>query len=99
MALHLSRWDVVAHLKTDDDIAAYYTACIAEGDAALTAAALRAIARAWGMPQVVIEVCPDTGLFRGCIPGYPQVCGQDKLLAELRERLRHLLSSMPGRDH
>ena len=56
----LKKWDVVEHLKTEDDMALYFEACLAEGDAALIAAALGDIAKARGMTQVA----RDTGLSR-----------------------------------
>ena len=54
------RWDVVEHLKTEADRAAYLDAALEEGDATLVAAALGDIARARGMA----EVARKTGLGR-----------------------------------
>ena len=45
-------WDPADHLKTDEDMAAYVEAALAEGDPALVAAVLGDIARAKGMTQV-----------------------------------------------
>ena len=58
----LSRWDVVDHLKTDEDMALYLDACVEEdeGDGRLIRAALGDIARARGMTQLA----KDTGLAR-----------------------------------
>ena len=53
-------WDVVEHLKTEEDMAAYLEATLEEGDPALIAAALGDIARAKGMTQISRE----TGLGR-----------------------------------
>jgi probable addiction module antidote protein len=53
-------WDVVEHLESDEDIAAYLEAALEEGDPALVAAALGDIARAKGMTQLA----RDTGLGR-----------------------------------
>jgi probable addiction module antidote protein len=53
-------WDVVEHLETDEDMAAYLEAALEEGDPALVAAALGDIARAKGMAQIARE----TGLGR-----------------------------------
>ena len=60
--IKLSRWDSARHLKTDDDMAAYLDACLAEAgdDAAFIAHALGVIARAKGMSQLA----RDTGLGR-----------------------------------
>lgn len=57
-----SRWDVVDHLETEEDIAAYFEACLEEGgdDPSFIAAALGDIARARGMTQLA----KDTGLTR-----------------------------------
>jgi probable addiction module antidote protein len=58
----LSRWDVVDHLKTDEDMALYLDACVEEdeGDGRLIRAALGDIARVRGMTQLA----KDTGLAR-----------------------------------
>jgi probable addiction module antidote protein len=52
-------WDVVDHLKTDEDIAHYLEAVFEDGDPALVAAALD-VARVKGMSQVA----RDAGLGR-----------------------------------
>lgn len=56
----LRKWDVVDHLKTEEDMALYLEACFEEDDPALVAAALGDIARARGMSQLA----RDTGLTR-----------------------------------
>lgn len=53
-------WDVVEHLQTEEDMAAYLEAALEDGDAHLVAAALGDIARAKGMTQVA----QDAGLGR-----------------------------------
>ncbi|MET1084140.1 MAG: addiction module antidote protein [Burkholderiales bacterium] len=53
-------WDVVEHLETEEDMAAYLEAALEDGDPALIAAALGDIARAKGMTQIARE----TGLGR-----------------------------------
>ena len=57
-----SRYDVAEHLRTPEEMAAYFEACFeeAEGDAAFIAKALGDIARAKGMAQVA----RDAGLSR-----------------------------------
>jgi len=60
MGVKLTKWDVVKHLQTEDDMIGYLDACLAENDPALIAAALGDIARARGMTQVA----HDTGLSR-----------------------------------
>ncbi len=56
----LTKWDPAENLNTDEDIAAYLTAALEEGDAKLVAAALGDIARAKGMSKVA----RDSGLAR-----------------------------------
>lgn len=60
--LKLRPWDSAEHLKTDEDIALYFEACVEEdpGDGSLIRAALGDIARARGMTQLARE----TGLAR-----------------------------------
>lgn len=58
----LRKWDIVEHLKTEEDMVLYLQACMDEAgdDAAFIAAALGDIARARGMSQLA----RDTGLGR-----------------------------------
>ena len=44
MGIKLTKWDVVEHLQTDQDMIGYFDACLADGDPALIAAALGDIA-------------------------------------------------------
>ena len=53
-------WDAAEHLETEEDMTAYWEAALEEGDPALVAAALGAIARAKGMS----EIARETGLGR-----------------------------------
>ncbi|WP_116137913.1 addiction module antidote protein [Trinickia diaoshuihuensis] len=55
-------WDSADHLKTEEDIAEYFDACLVEGgdDPAFIAHALGVIARARGMSQVA----RDAGISR-----------------------------------
>ena len=57
-----SRYDVAEHLRTPEEMAAYFEACLeeADGDATFIAKALGDIARAKGMTQIARE----TGLSR-----------------------------------
>lgn len=61
-SIKLRKWDSAEHLKTDEDMALYLEACLAEAgdDAAFIAKALGTIARAKGMTQLARE----TGLGR-----------------------------------
>ena len=60
--LPLRAWDVVEHLKTDEEMVLYLNASLEEdpGDGALVRAALNDIARAKGISQLA----RDTGLTR-----------------------------------
>ncbi|MDP2827864.1 MAG: putative addiction module antidote protein [Sulfuricellaceae bacterium] len=62
MTEKFSRWDAADDLKTEEDIALYFEACIEEdpGDGSLIRAALGDISRARGMTQLA----RDTGLSR-----------------------------------
>ena len=57
-----SRWDAADYLKSDEDVALYFQACVEEdpGDGSLIRAALGDIARARSMTQLA----RDTGLAR-----------------------------------
>jgi len=58
--LHVRKFDVAGYLRTDEDVAAYLEAVIAEGDGRLLAAALGDVARARGMSGIARK----TGLAR-----------------------------------
>lgn len=60
--IKLSKWDVVNHLKSDEDMALYFDAAMEEAgdDAAFIAKVLGDIARTKGMTQLA----KDTGLGR-----------------------------------
>ncbi|MBF0461632.1 MAG: putative addiction module antidote protein [Magnetococcales bacterium] len=55
-----SRYDTAEYLKTEEEMALYLDACLAEGEPALVAHALGVIARARGMSQLA----RDTGISR-----------------------------------
>lgn len=62
MTEKFSRWDPADDLKSEEDIALYFEACVGDdpGDGSLVRAALGDIARARGMSQLA----RDTGLAR-----------------------------------
>ncbi len=60
MTLQTQPWDIVQHLETEEDMAAYLEAALEDGDSSFIAAALGDIARAKGMTQIA----KDTGLGR-----------------------------------
>ena len=53
-------WDAAEHLKSEEDMVAYFDAALEEGDPRLIAAALGDIARAKSM----VQLAKDTGLSR-----------------------------------
>ena len=55
-----AQWDTAEFLTSEEDIIAYLSAALEEGDPALTATALGNIARARGMTQLA----KDTGITR-----------------------------------
>ena len=60
MSIKTTAWDSAAHLRSDEEIAAYMEAALEEGDTAFIAYALGVVARAKGMTQVA----QDAGLSR-----------------------------------
>ena len=60
--MKLKKWDSAEHLKTDEDMVAYFEACLEEAgdDPRFLAKALGIIARARGMSQLA----RDTGISR-----------------------------------
>ena len=58
--LQTQPWDVIEHLKTNDDMIAYLDAALEDGDPTLIVAVLGDIARAKGMTSLA----RDTGLGR-----------------------------------
>ena len=60
MAVKTSPFDAAKYLETDEDIAAYLDAVFEDGDPALVAQALGAVARAKGMA----DIADETGLGR-----------------------------------
>lgn len=88
--LKLKKWDVVEHLKTEEDMVLYLEACLDDGDPALVAAALGDIARARGMSQVA----RDAGLSRESLykalsgEGNPEFATVMKVIKALGLKLR-----------
>lgn len=88
--LEFRAWDVVDHLKTDEDMVGYLNAVLEEDDPGLLMAALGDVARAKGMTQVSRE----TGLGRESLykslslNGNPEFVTVQKVLGSLGLRLR-----------
>ena len=83
-------WDVVDHLKTEEDMVGYLNAVLEEDDPGLLMAALGDVARAKGMTQVSRE----TGLGRESLykslslNGNPEFVTVQKVLGSLGLKLR-----------
>jgi probable addiction module antidote protein len=72
MSIKLKKWDSAEHLKTEEDIARYWEACLEEGgdDPAFITAALNTIARARGMSNLARETgLTREGLYKALSPG------------------------------
>lgn len=93
-------WDIVDSLTSDERIAAYLEAALAEDDAALVAAALGDIARARGMG----EIARQTGLGRESLykalsaEGNPEFSTVMKVVRALGLRLHATRDHLPGID-
>jgi probable addiction module antidote protein len=82
-------WDVVKHLETAEDMAAYIEAALEEGDPALVAAAMGDIARAKGITQIARETgLGRESLYKALSPeGNPEFATVLKVLQALGLRL------------
>jgi probable addiction module antidote protein len=72
MALKLKKWDSAEHLKTEEDIARYWEACLEEGgdDPTFITTALGTIARARGMSELARKTgLTREGLYKALSPG------------------------------
>ena len=83
-------WDPAQHLESEEDMAAYLEAALAEGDPALVAAALGDIARAKGMTQLARETgLGRESLYKALSPsGNPEFATVMKVVAALGLKLR-----------
>ena len=82
-------WDSAEHLETNEDIAAYLDAVLAESDPALLTHALGVVARARGMT----ELARETGLGRASLykalsaEGHPEFATVMKVMDALGVRM------------
>ncbi len=85
--LMLRKWDSAAHLKTEEDIALYWEACLAEAeeDPAFITAALATIAKARGMTTLARETgLTREGLYKALSPdGNPEFATVMKVIRAL----------------
>lgn len=89
-------WDAAEHLETEEDMAAYLEAALAEGDAALISAALGDIARAKGMAQIAgVTGLGRESLYKALAPdGNPEFATVLKVVRALGLRL-HAAPTLP----
>ena len=82
-------WDVVEHLETKEDMAAYLEAALEDGDPKLIAAALGDIARAKGMAQIAQDAgLGRESLYKALSPeGNPELATVLKVIQALGLRL------------
>jgi probable addiction module antidote protein len=87
-----SKWDSAEHLKTEEDIAVYWEACLeeAQDDAAFITAALGTIARARGMSLLAHDTgLTREGLYKALSPdGNPEFATVMKVIRALGLHLR-----------
>jgi len=78
-------WDVVEHLETKEDVAAYLEAVLDDGDPTLVSAALGDIARAKGMTEIAREAgLGRESLYKALAPeGNPEFATVMKVLRAL----------------
>jgi probable addiction module antidote protein len=92
MTIKLKKWDSAEHLKTEEDIARYWEACLEEGgdDPAFITAALGNIARARGMSTLARETgLTREGLYKALSPGgNPEFATVMKVIRALGLELR-----------
>ena len=72
MSSKLTKWDSASYLKTDEDIAAYLSACFEEAgdDAAFITHALGVVAKAKGMTQLAKQTgLGRESLYKALAPG------------------------------
>ena len=89
-------WDAAEHLETEEDMATYLDAALAEGDSALVVAALGDIARAKGMSQIAREAgLGRESLYKALSPsGNPEFATILKVVSALGLRL-HVQAAQP----
>jgi probable addiction module antidote protein len=83
------RWDAVAHLRNDADMAAYLNAALNDGDPSVVAAALGDIARAKGMTGVARRAgLGRESLYKSLSPeGHPELATVLKVVQALGLKL------------
>ncbi len=89
-----TKWDVVDHLKTDEDMAAYLEAAMEDGHPAVIGAAIGNIARAKGMTQVARKAgIGRVSLYKALSPqGNPEFATILKVVKALGLRLHVAIS-------
>lgn len=85
-----TRWDPVAHLDSEEAIAAYLAAALEDGDPAVVTAALGDIARAKGMTRVARKAgLGRESLYKALSPdGNPELATVLRVIAALGLKLQ-----------
>jgi probable addiction module antidote protein len=98
MTMTLKRFDAADFLRDEDDIAAYFDECAKDGDPALIAQALGAIARARNLSQLARDAgMTRAGLSRALAPdGNPSFRTISKVAKALGLKISIAPSRTPG---
>jgi probable addiction module antidote protein len=90
-------WDVIEHLETEEDMAAYLEAALEDGDPKGVAAALGDIARARGMTQIARDAgLGRESLYKALSPdGNPELATVLKIVRALGLRLHATSAKAP----
>ncbi len=97
MAVKTSHYDAAAYLETDEDIAAYLDAVFEDGDPALFAKALGAVARAKGMADIAEQSgLGRTSLYKALSEGgNPEFATVMKVMKALGLRMKVATATAP----
>ncbi|MCL1887774.1 MAG: putative addiction module antidote protein [Kiritimatiellaeota bacterium] len=91
-------WDITEHLRTEEEIAAYLTAVLEEGDPSLLLSAVGDIAKARGMA----EIAKNAGVSRSTLyhsfsnQGNPEFTTMMKVIHSLGVKLMAMPQSLQG---
>jgi hypothetical protein len=88
-----TKWDAVHELKSEEDIALYFEACLDDdpGDGSLIRAALGDIARIFGAEASARRLTSLCGLGSGHLTGSPMPAAEDRSPAATQIRLLEIM--------
>ena len=72
----------------------YLLRCSASAKPSLPLARIRQVEVSMKSYTVVVERCPETGLYVGSVPGFPGAHSQGESLDELRENMREVIAML-----